>query len=76
MSSPAITTVVKMMESLPEDVQNQIAEHLREYVQDLYDELKWDNSFKKTQQKLVEAAKLAKQEIAQGLAQPMDYNQL
>ncbi len=76
MSSPAITTVVKMMESLPEDVQNQIAEHLREYVQDLHDELKWDNSFKKSQQKLVEAAKLAKQEIAQGLAQPMDYNQL
>ncbi|KOP24820.1 hypothetical protein AMR41_19040 [Hapalosiphon sp. MRB220] len=74
MSSPAITTVVKMMESLPEDVQNQIAEHLREYVQDLHDELKWDNSFKKSQQKLVEAAKLAKQEIAQGLAQPMDYD--
>ncbi|MGJ5675070.1 MAG: hypothetical protein ACR9NN_15900 [Nostochopsis sp.] len=76
MSSLAITTVVKMMESLPEDVQNRIAEHLREYVQDLHDELKWDNSFKKTQQKLVAAAKLAKQEIAQGLAQPMDYNQL
>ena len=49
MSSPAITTVVKMMESLPQDLQDTIAEHLREYLADLQDELKWDNSFKKTQ---------------------------
>jgi hypothetical protein len=62
MSSSAINTVVKMMESLPEDVQNRIAEHLQEYIQDLHDELKWDDSFKKTQQKLVAAAQRAKQE--------------
>jgi hypothetical protein len=52
MSSPAITTVVKMMESLPQDLQDTIAEHLREYLANLQDELKWDNSFKKTQEKL------------------------
>jgi DNA-binding transcriptional regulator GbsR (MarR family) len=76
MSSPAITTVLKMMESLPEDVQDRVAEHLREYIQDLQDELKWDKSFKKTQAKLVTAAQRAKQEINEGLAEPMDYNQL
>lgn len=76
MSSLAISTVVQMMESLPEDVQNQIAEHLREYIQDLQDELQWEESFKGTQQKLVAASQRAKQEIAEGLAQPMDYNQL
>jgi DNA-binding transcriptional regulator GbsR (MarR family) len=76
MFSEAITNVVKIMESLPEDVQNQIAEHLHEYIKDLQDELKWDNSFQKTQNKLVVAAQRAKQEIAQGLAQPMDYDKL
>jgi glycerate-2-kinase len=76
MSSEAISTVIKMMESLPEDVQNQIAQHLHKYIQDLQDEIKWDNSFQKTQNKLVAAAQKAKQEIARGLSQPMDYDKL
>ena len=76
MSSPAITTVVKMMESLPQDLQNRVAEHLREYLADLQDELKWDNSFKKTQEKLIASAQRARREIAEGLAKPMDYDKL
>lgn len=42
MSSPAINTVIKMMESLSEDKQDKIVEHLREYIQDLQDEQKWN----------------------------------
>jgi hypothetical protein len=38
MSSPAINTVIKMMESLLEEEQDGIVEHLREYIQDLQDE--------------------------------------
>ncbi|WP_414588844.1 hypothetical protein [Scytonema sp. PCC 10023] len=66
MSSPAITTVVKMMESLPVDVQDQVADHLREYINELQDEIQWSKSFERTQQKLVAAAQRAKQEIAEG----------
>jgi hypothetical protein len=76
MSSPAIATVLTMMESLPEEAQNKVAEHLREYIQELHDEIKWDESFKKTQTKLVAAARRAKQEMAEGKAQPMDYDRL
>lgn len=76
MSSTAIATVIKMLESLPETVQGQVAEHLREYIEDLRDELQWDALFEKTQRQLVAAAKRAKQEIAEGHAQPLDYNQL
>ena len=32
LSSPAINTVIKMMESLPEDKQNELVEHLRKYI--------------------------------------------
>ncbi len=32
MTSPAIATVVKMLEALPETTQNQVVEHLREYI--------------------------------------------
>jgi hypothetical protein len=76
MSSTAIATVTKMMESLPETAQNQVVEHLREYLEDLQDELQWDTLFKRTQPQLVAAARRAKKEIAEGLAQPMDYDQL
>ena len=76
MSSPAITTVIKMMEFLPPDVQDRVAEHLREYVDDLQDEIRWDESFQRTQQKLVAVARRAKQEIAERQATELDYDQL
>lgn len=76
MSSTAIATVTKMMESLPEPAQDQVAEHLREYLEDLQDELRWDALFKRTQSQLVTAARRARQEIVQGLAKPLDYDQL
>ncbi|MEM8779281.1 MAG: hypothetical protein AAGF26_10490 [Cyanobacteria bacterium P01_G01_bin.49] len=76
MSEENIAIVVKILESLPDAQQEQIIEYLREYISDLEDELQWDQSFRKTQNKLVETAKLAKQQIAQGQRQSMDYDQL
>lgn len=49
------------MEPLSEDQQNKIVEHLREYIQDLQDEQKWNESFNETQDKLIAAAKLSYQ---------------
>jgi hypothetical protein len=71
MSSPAITTIVKMVESLPDDLQEQVSEHIREYIADLEEEKRWDTSFKQTQDKLVAAARKAKQEIAAGQSIPL-----
>lgn len=68
--------IVEMMESLPETLQQQVAQYLKEYIADLKDELQWDESFKKTQPQLVAAAKRAKQEIAEGKAQEMKLNEL
>ena len=76
MASNAIATITQMMETLPEALQNQIVEHLREYIAELEDELRWEVSFNKTQEQLVAAARQAKQEIAEGKAEPMDLNQL
>ena len=68
MSSTAIHTVVKIMESLPAEIQERVAEHIREYVSNLQDEARWDESFLKTQNNLIAAAHRAKQEIADGQA--------
>jgi len=76
MPSSPITTLVKIMETLPVSLQERVTDHLREYINDLQDEIKWDNSFAKTQSKLVTAARLAKQEIAEGKAVALDCEQL
>ncbi len=76
MPSTAITTVIKMMESLPEPAQREVAERVREYLEQVQDELRWDALFEKTQPQLAAAAQRARQQIAAGLAKPMDYNEL
>lgn len=76
MLSPAIATVQKMMEHLPEATQNRLVEHLREYLADLQDEWRWDALFENTQPQLAAAARRAKQEIAAGQATPLDPDQL
>ena len=75
-SSPQISTLVKIIESLPVSLQERVTDHLREYINELQDEIKWDNSFAKSQSKLVAAARIAKQEIAEGKAVVLDFNQL
>jgi hypothetical protein len=76
MSSAVITTIVKMVESLPDDLQERVSEHIREYIADLEDEERWDSSFQRSQTNLVAAARKAKQEIADGKSVPMDYDRL
>ena len=76
MPSTAIVTLVHMLEKLPESTQNRIVEHLREYIEDLQDEARWENTFKETQSQLAAAARQAKRQIAEGQAKPLDLDQL
>lgn len=76
MSSAAISTIVKMVESLPDDLQERVSEHIREYIADLEDEAKWESSVQRSHTNLVAAAQQAKREIAEGKSVPMDYDRL
>ena len=76
MASTAVATVIKMIESLPEDAQDQVVEHLRNYLEEMKDDAKWDNAFKKTQPQFVAAARRAKREIAEGRAKPLNRRDL
>jgi hypothetical protein len=76
MSAEAIATVTQMMRTLPESTQQQVAEHITNYIADLQDDLRWDESFKKTESNLVQEARLAKQQIAEGKANKMNINHL
>lgn len=71
MSSTAIATVVQMLESLPDSLQDQVVNHLRGYLLDLQDELEWDVQFSRAQRELAEAGRRVDEEIAVGKAELM-----
>lgn len=56
MFSLAIATMIEMMESLPETVQDQVVELLFEYMTELQDEIRWESLFPKTQSQLPDSA--------------------
>jgi len=76
MQSTEIATVAKMMESLPEPAQKQVVEYLRNLIEELQDEGRWDTLVESTQPKLAEAARRARQQIVEGLSQPLDASHL
>lgn len=51
-------------------------EHLCEYIETLTDELRWNESFERTQSQLSASARRASEDIANGHGKPMDYGQL
>jgi hypothetical protein len=65
-----------MLKSLPESLQDQAVEHLREYIKVMQDELEWDRQFKKSKNELVVAARRAKKGIAAGRSKSMDHDRL
>ena len=76
MVTPAMNTIMKMIEQLPEADQEKVADHLREYLADLEDEERWDQSFAESEDQLIHAAREARKQIAQGKSEPMDFDRL
>lgn len=76
MASEAMRTIIKMIETLPVQAQNLVVEHLREYIEDLRDELRWEVSFTRTQANLLMAARQARKGITEGLATPLETDKL
>ena len=76
MASAPTVTIIKMLEVLPEQLQDHVVEHVREYIEDLMDEFRWNESFSRTQETLVNAARLARKEIAEGKASLLDVEKL
>ena len=76
MPTSASITMMKMIESLPESVQERALEHMQQYIEDIRDELKWSDSFENSQSKLIAAARQAREEILQGKATPMNVEDL
>lgn len=76
MDTLAATTMIKMLESVPDQLQEDVVEHMRDYIEDIRDEAKWKDSFSRTKDKLIAAARQARQEIAGGKGSPLDIEKL
>lgn len=76
MSTTTLTTIIKMIESLPEEKQEKVVEHLRYYIAELEDEMKWDKLFIETEKDLSNIAKEIKQRVSKGEIEDFDFNRL
>lgn len=76
MDTSAATTMIKMLESVPDQLQEDVVEHMRDYIEDIRDEAKWKDSFSRIKDKIITAARQARQEIADGKGSPLDIEKL
>ena len=68
--------MIKILETIPKELQEQVVEHMRYYIEDILEETKWNESFSKSQNKLVAAARKARKEIKEGKAVPLSQDAL
>jgi hypothetical protein len=71
-TSTTIETLAKMLEGLPKPVHDQAIAHLREYLEDVTDEMRWNDSFERTHDELSKMAREARTDIEAGLAKDLD----
>lgn len=76
MDTSAATTMIKMLETVPDQLQEIVVEHMRDYIEDIRDEAKWKDSFSRTPDKLIAAARQARQDVAEGKSNPLDIEKL
>ena len=74
--SKATETAAKMIESLPDAVQERVVDELRALVENARDEAKWDDLIERKKDGLIAAARKARKEIAANKATDMDFDKL
>jgi uncharacterized membrane protein len=71
-----ITILTEKLENLPEDSREKIAKYISEHFEEFEDEMLWDEQFQNTSSKLIEMARNARKEFAEGKSEPMDFEKL
>lgn len=71
MASASIETLVKMMKSVPEPLQDQVIERMREHLAEVLDDLQWEETIAKSQDQLERKELRSKEEAAPGDATEM-----
>jgi hypothetical protein len=65
-----------MLESLPKSVQDRAVEHLREYLNEISDEIRWDAKFDSPSEDLIASARSARESLRAGQTEPLEHDRL
>ncbi len=76
MSLSNVTILNEKLNDLPEEFREKVAQYITDHLEEIKDEMRWDNNFRRTATKLAEFARQAKKEIYKGKAVEMDYEKL
>jgi len=76
MKNESLATLEKMLEPLPEAAQQRIVEHLREYIEEMRSEWRWEGLYQEHKTSLEKMARLAKQQMTEGKARPLNLDEL
>jgi len=76
MPTAAAVTIAYMIEPLPTNYQDQLVDHLRGYIEDMREDIQWNESFAKSQDRLIAIAKEARSSVKQDKASIMDISRL
>ena len=69
-------TVTKMIEALPEHLQNKLLDEITPIISEALDEAKWEAQFQRGSSKLIEIAEAVKKQVSTGGSEPMDFSKL
>ena len=74
--SNASETLLRIVESLPEPLQERILAEVQDFLEDMRDQGEWDAQFSRTQSGLASAARRVREEIAKGGSSSFDHERL
>jgi len=69
-------TITKMIEALPESLQERVLEEIKPIIAEALDEAEWQMQFERSEEKMIAIARKVKGAIKEGKAEPMDYKKL
>jgi hypothetical protein len=69
-------TITKMIQALPESLQERVLEEIKPIIAEALDEAEWQMQFERSEERMIAIARNAKQAIKEGKAEPMDYKKL
>jgi hypothetical protein len=75
-STSRVAELNQKLDSLPSEQRERFAAYISDHFEDIEDEMKWDESFSRTSEKLAEFAREARKQMAEGLSEEMDFDKL
>ena len=76
MSTSRLKVLNGQLGELPDGLREKVVKYISEHLEDIMDEMRWDDSFARTAPKLEEFARQARKQMQEGKTEEMDFSKL